>query len=377
MEFCVLDLCFGGLGFLWYTLKRCFGGRMKTVAVIALQDGMQIGKDIVVGDKVAIKKGTTVDNIIRQKISAFKLMTVEILEPEDLAETYYEKVRVSEDFSKYQRLYTANLAAYKVAVDSFIYKKVPFRFVDLKAIADSLCPDTISGRRLFSYLNILLPDESDMSYAHGVNVALICKKIGKWLKLTEEEQETLVYAGFLYDVGKFMLPQDIIWKPGKLNDMEFDLIKTHAFYGYHLLSKFNLDQRILNATLMHHERCDGSGYPQKLKGDEIDKFARIVAIADVYEAMTSARSYRQPMNIYKVVEILRGDMLQKYDYGYISTFLNHILDELIGNTVMLSNGMQGEVLMHSTTTFGRPIVKCEDSIIDLGQERSISVLSFV
>ena len=159
--------------------------------------------------------------------------------------------------------------------------------------------------------------------------------------------------------------------------MEFDLVKTHAFYGYHILSKFNLDPKILNATLMHHERCDGSGYPQKLKGDEIDKFAKIVAIADVYEAMTSARSYRQPMNIYKVVEILRGDMLQKYDYGYISTFLNHILDELIGNTVMLSNGMQGEVLMHSTTTFGRPIVKCEDSIIDLGQERSISVLSFV
>ncbi len=350
---------------------------MKTMAVVALQDGMQIAKDIVIGDKVAIKKGTTVDKIIKQKLEAFKLMTVEILEEEDLAATYYEKIRVSENFKKYQELYNANLQAYKVAVDSFIYKKVPFRFVDLKAISDALCPDRLSARTLFSYINILLPKETDMSYVHGLNVALICKKAGKWLKLTDEEQETLVYAGFIYDIGKFMLPQDIIWKPGKLTDMEYDLIQTHAFYGYHLLSKFKIDQRILNATLMHHERCDGTGYPQKLKAPEIDKFAKIIAIADVYEAMTSAKTYRQPYTVYKVIEILRSDMFQKYDLRYISTFLKNVLDELIGNNVLLSNGMIGEVVMHSTATFGRPIVKCEDRIVDLGIEKGINVISFV
>ncbi|MCR4786893.1 MAG: HD domain-containing protein [Lachnospiraceae bacterium] len=349
---------------------------MKTVVTSALQDGMQIGEDITIGDKVAIKKGTKVDSLIKQKLEAFKLMTVQVLEAEDLANTYYEKIRVSEAFQKFQSDYNANLAAYKVAVDSFIYKKVPFRFEDLTAITNALCPDTISGKRLFSYINILLPKEGDMSYAHGMNVALICKKMANWFKLSEEESNILIYSGFLYDIGKFMLPQDIIWKPDKLNKMEFDLVKTHAFYGYHMLSKFHLDERILNATLMHHERCDGSGYPQGLGRDEIDKFAKMVAIADVYEAMTSARSYRAPMNPYKVVEIIKGDMFQKYDYAYISAFLSHILDELIGNFVTLSNGMEGEVVMN-TGTLGRPVVNCGDTVVNLEQERSINILAIV
>lgn len=350
---------------------------MKTMAVMALQDGMQLAEDIVVGDKIAIKKGTKVDHIVKQKLEAFKRLTVTVMEAEDLAETYYEKIRVSESFKDFQLKYTANLAAYKVAVDSFIIKKVPFRFVDLKAIADALCPDSISGKRLFSYINIMIHDEGDMSYAHGLNVALICKKMGKWLRLSPEECETLLYAGFLFDVGKFMLPNDIIWKPGKLNKMEFDLVKTHAFFGYHMLSKFNIDEHILNATLMHHERCDGSGYPQGLSREEIDPFAKMIAIADVYEAMTSARAYRAPMNPYQVVEIIKEEMFLKYDIAIITTFLNHIMDEMIGNDVRLSNGMVGEVIMNNSTAIGRPVIKCKEDIIDLSKQRDIRIIELI
>ena len=350
---------------------------MKTVAVMSLQDGMQLAEDIMVGDKIAIKKGTKVDHIVKQKLTAFKLLTVNVLEAEDLAETYYEKIRVSEAFKDFQLKYNANLAAYKVAVDSFIYKKVPFRFVDLKAIADTMCPDSISGKRLFSYINIMIHDEADLSYAHGLNVALICKKMGKWLRLSPEECETLIYAGFLFDIGKFMLPNDIIWKPGKLNKMEFDLVKTHAFFGYHLLSKFGLDERILNATLMHHERCDSSGYPQGLQREEIAPFAKMIAIADVYEAMTSARTYRAPMNPYQVVDIIKDDMFLKYDVGIITTFMNHIMDEMIGNSVRLSNGMVGEVIMNNSGTIGRPVIKCKDDIVDLSQQRDIKIVELI
>ncbi len=350
---------------------------MKTVAVMSLQDGMQLAEDIEVGGKVAIKKGTKVDHIIKAKLEAFRVFAVQIVEAEDLAETYYEKIRVSEAFKTFQTNYNANLAAYKVAVDSFIYKKVPFRFVDLKAIADALCPDTISGKRLFSYINIMLHDESNMSYAHGLNVALICKKMGKWLRLSPEDGETLLYAGFLFDIGKFMLPNDIIWKPGKLNKMEFDLVRTHAFYGYHMLSKFGINEHILNATLMHHERCDGSGYPQGLTRDDIDPFAKMIAIADVYEAMTSARTYRAPMNPYQVVEIIKDEMYLKYDIAIITTFMNHILDEMIGNDVKLSNGMTGEVIMNNSGALGRPVVKCKDDIIDLSQQRDVKILELI
>ena len=350
---------------------------MQMVATLALQPGQVLAEDITMGGRVAIKKGTTVDKIIIQKLEAFKVMGVSIMEPEDYATTYYEKVRLSKAFKQFSDDYNANLIAYKVAVDSFIYKKVPFRFDDLKAISEHLCPDRLTGKQLFAYLYLLLPSEDNLTYAHGLNVALICRVFARWLKLSSEEAEILTYCGFLYDIGKFILPQDIIWKPGKLNKMEFDLVKTHAFHGYYLLSKFNLNEHILNATLEHHERSDGSGYPQGLMGDMIDPYAKIVSIADVYEAMTSARSYREPMCPYKVIQIFESESFQKYDVYFITVFLSHVVDELIGNRVRLSNGLEGEVVMNNRNDLSRPIVKCDDQIIDLSQNRSISINAII
>ena len=349
---------------------------MEVVAAAALQDGQILAEDIIVGGNVAIKKGTKVDRIIRQKIEAFKIMGVAVLEPSDLAETYYEKVRLSKEFKKFQETYNANLVAYKVAVDSFIYNKVPFRLPELKELAIKLCPDNLLGKTLFACINLIVPNESSMSFAHGLNVALICRIMARWFNLNEKDADTLVYAGFLYDIGKFLLPQDIIWKPDKLSKMEFDLIKTHAFHGYYLLKKsFGIDEHILNAVLQHHERADGSGYPQGLKSDETDPFAKMVAIADVYEAMTAPRTYREPMCPYKAIQIIENESLQKYDTYYVTTFLTHIVDELIGNRVRLSNSMEGEVIMNNRNDLARPVVKCGDQIIDLSQNRSISIVA--
>lgn len=350
---------------------------MQMVATLALQTGQVLAEDIEIGGKIAIRKGTQIDRIIIQKLEAFRIMGVNIMEPEDYAKTYYEKVRLSKAFKQFSSDYNANLVAYKVAVDSFIYKKVPFRFDDLKSIANALCPDNMMGKQLFAYLYLLLPSEDNLTYAHGMNVALICRIMAKWLKLSPDESDLLVYCGFLYDIGKFILPQEIIWKPGKLNKMEYDLVKTHAFHGYYLLSKFNINEHILNATLEHHERCDGSGYPQGLSADMIDPYAKIISIADVYEAMTSARSYREPMCPYKAIDILEDDSLQKYDVYFMNMFLSHIVDELIGNRVKLSNGTEGEVLMNNKNDLARPLVKCDNQIIDLAQERSIGIIAII
>ncbi len=352
------------------------GSDMEMVATVALQDGQILAEDIMVGDKIAIKKGTKVDSIVKQKLQAFKLMSVSVMEPSDYAETYYEKVRLSKDFKKFQEVYNENLIAYKVAVDSFIFNKVPFRLPELKGMADKLCPSNLLGKTLFACINLIVPSEGNMSFAHGLNVALICKIMARWFNLNEKDTDTLVLSGFLYDVGKFLLPQDIIWKPDKLSKLEFDLIKTHAFHGYYLLKKsFGIDEHILNAVLQHHERADGSGYPQGLKSDETDPFAKMVAIADVYEAMTAPRTYREPMCPYKAIQIIEDESLQKYDTYYITTFLQHIVDELIGNRVRLSNSMEGEVIMNNRNDLSRPVVKCGDQIIDLSQNRSISIIA--
>lgn len=347
---------------------------MEMVATLALTEGMVLAEDILSQGKTIVKKNTTVDKIVIQKLQAFHIMGVNIMEPADYAETYYEKIRLGKPFKQYEQLYNANLVAYKVAVDSFIYKKVPFRTDDLLNIANSLCPDTMTGKLLFSYLYLLLPNEDNLTYAHGLNVALISHVYGRWLGFSKEDIDTLTLCGFLYDIGKFILPYDIIWKPDRLNKMEFDLVKTHAFHGYHLLSKQqNLNEHIKLATLQHHERCDGSGYPQGLKADEIDIYAKIIAIADVYEAMTSARTYREPICPYKVISIFESESFQKYDFKILYSFLSHVADELIGNRVHLSNGMEGEVVMNNINNYSRPMVNCNGNVIDLTKQRDITI----
>ena len=352
---------------------------MYTVACAELKDGMIIGDNITIGDKVVIKKGAKVDDVIRRQLAAYKLIAVNILEEEDFAETYYGKVRVSRVFKKFEEDYTANLMAYKVAVDSFIYKKVPFRIQDLLEIVKNLVSEKMMGKELFAYLYLHLPSEDQLPYAHGLNVALISRIFARWLGLSEAETNELCVSGFLFDVGKYMIPPDILHKPTKLNRMEYDLVKTHAFHGYYLLNHYskNVGQRVLNATLQHHEYTDGTGYPQGLKGAEIDPYAKVMTILDTYEAMTSARSYRAPKCPYEVIHILETNMLQRYDVQFTQLFSRHIVDELIGSRVMLNDGSTWEVMMNNGNDLSRPILRSDNDVLDLSKNRDLVITGII
>lgn len=352
---------------------------MYMVATPALQIGMTAAEDVVSGENIIIKKGSMIDDIAVKKLQAYHIMGINITEPADYASTMLEKMKLSREFKQFQSDYEANLMAFKVAVDSFIQKKVPFRIVDLQAIIDHLVYPSMTPTTLFSYISLILVDEDRMNYAHSLNVALISKIFAKWFRFNEDDTNTLILSGFLYDVGKFMLPNDIIWKPDKLSKMEYDLVKTHAFYGYYLLSKTpNIPQNVLAATLQHHERVDGSGYPQGLSGNEINQFAKIIAILDAYEALTSPRTYRRPKNPYEAVQILSTDGYTKYDASYIKNFLTYLVEELKGNNVRLSNGMEGVVVMNNPHHLSRPYVQLSDNnIFSLGDNKDVYITDII
>ncbi|MCR5789146.1 MAG: HD-GYP domain-containing protein [Lachnospiraceae bacterium] len=341
---------------------------MEMVATYVLNDSHTIAEDVIALGRVIVEKDTKVTPKVIERLNDYSIMGVMCYEPSDFATSYYEKIRLSKEFSKWKTDYETMLVAYKVAVDSFVIKKIPFRESDLLNISSTLFTDKMTGKRLMTYINLMTPREDDLSYVHGLNVALMSKLFGRWLKWSAPDVDWLTLAGFIYDVGKHFLPQDIIWKPGKLSSMEYDLIKTHAFHAYHLLSKTNLDKRILNCVLQHHERCDGSGYPQGLKGPEIDDFAKVIAIVDVYEAMTAPRTYRSPMCPFKAIAILEQDVYQKYDIKYIHTFMQNLSDEMIGNHVRLNTGDVSVVIMTNRHYFSKPIIQMEDgTVIDLSK----------
>ena len=161
-----------------------------------------------------------------------------------------------------------------------------------------------------------------------------------------------------------MLPQDLIWKPSKLTDMEFELMKTHTLQGYNLLKDQDLDESILLATLEHHEKCDGTGYPSKLKEDQINLFAKYIAIIDAYEAMTSARTYRQSLVPFQVIENFERNE-RFYPSIILRNILLHIANSQVGLTVRLSDERLAEVILINQRNLSRPLVKCGDEVIDL------------
>lgn len=233
-----------------------------------------------------------------------------------------------------------------------------------------------SSVKLFDLLRTLRGND-DTVYAHSINVGMIARVLGKWLKMSNDDLDTLTIAGFLHDIGKLTIPPEVLTKTGKLTDEEFAKIRKHPLNSYKILSTIpNIDKRILYAALQHHERYDGSGYPDHLKGDRIDDFAAIMAIADVYDAMTASRSYRSAKCAFEVIDDFEKDGFQKYNAKFIMTFLQHIADYYNNSVVMLSNEQTARIIYINSQALSRPMVKLNSGdIIDLSKERELHIVS--
>lgn len=185
------------------------------------------------------------------------------------------------------------------------------------------------SRRLFEQTATALVTAIDAkdtySHGHSIRVAEYSERIAKELGMNEEEVREVYYAGLLHDVGKLGVPNHIINKKGKLTDEEYDIIKLHPVMGNQILSSISEYPYLSIGAHFHHERYDGKGYPNRLKGDDIPKIARIISVADAYDAMSSKRSYRDiiPQQIIRE-EIVKGAGTQ-FD-PTIAKIMQHLID---------------------------------------------------
>lgn len=240
----------------------------------------------------------------------------------------------------------------------------------------SLYSDIPKGSSVFDIIHSMR-DYDDSTYVHSINVTLVTLMFAKWLDLPEEDVEILSIGALLHDIGKLYIPENIIKKDGRLTDTEFEVIKSHPIHGYKLVADTDLNVHVKNIILMHHEKCDGSGYPFGLKGDKIDRFAKIVAIADIYDATTSARVYRGPLSPFEVVDIFISEGFQKFEAKYIMVFLQKIAETYLDQDVILSTGEQGTVVFINSNSLSRPIVRVGEKFYDLSKEKDISILKIV
>lgn len=291
--------------------------------------------------------------------------------------SYSQKIRRSKSFHMFKIDYNKKLTLLRHSMNDLLKKNVPVDTSSLLNQVSSLYQNNMTTLSIFDMLHNMRQID-DSTYAHSLNVALIARMLGEWIGLKDDDLEILTLAGLLHDIGKCMVPEAIIGKPSQLTPDEFDEVKKHARYGAEILEKQPLDKRVIRTALMHHERCDGSGYPMGLKNSEIDDFAKIIGIADVYDAMTSNRCYRKGLCPFEVIATFEKEGLIKYDSRYILTFLNRIVDTYICNSVLLNDGTCGKIVLMNQHSLSRPVIHTlTNEYIDLTKHPELHIQAII
>lgn len=250
------------------------------------------------------------------------------------------------------------------------------KVVPIVKLRQNVIPMIIEATQSGNMLELIVSLQAldDYTYRHNVAVAALANLIGQWLKLDQQALLQLTTSALLHDVGKMLIPKNILNKPEKLTNEEFQIMKHHTILGYELLKRtVGVSHRQALVALQHHERMDGSGYPLGLKRDKIDPFSRIVAVADVFHAMTSARVYRSPSPFYKVLEQMEQDAFGVLDPIITNLFIEKIMNSLIGHCVKLTDGSEGMIVMIQQHRLTRPLIKRRDQFIDLSEQSSLHI----
>lgn len=159
---------------------------------------------------------------------------------------------------------------------------------------------------------------------HQHNVAKYSELIARNLKLPYDAMLNLLFAAQFHDVGKLKIPKEILNKPEKLTKEEMEIMKQHSLYGAEYLKKYGFEKDVIEGVLYHHERYDGSGYPDGLKRNDIPLFSRIIAVADSFDAMTSDRPYKKALSVEEAIKSLKDCKGSQFDPEIIKIFLEEI-----------------------------------------------------
>ncbi len=336
---------------------------MKTVQVRDLVPGMVIGADVYDSSgNLLFRTGTTVNEAAITTLNQYYIYNVFVEDASIPIETPREegtrsqKIKASKEFREFKEKFEDVVGTFQNQLNDIVSRNA--NSIDTQAILDeplSLFKNQTT-QSVFDMLHNLRTYD-DTTYVHCINVSLISGILARWAGYSKEDIDNAMLAGVLHDIGKLVIPGTIIKKPARLTKEEYEIVKNHTIEGYKILDSYDVNENMKYAALMHHERCDGKGYPFQLKAIQINRFAKIVSIADVYDAMTSARCYRGPICPFEVIDIMMDEGLERYDTKLILTFLEHMGNTYLNNRVRLSDGSEGEIIFVDSKYPSKPLIK--------------------
>ena len=245
-------------------------------------------------------------------------------------------------------------------------------------LVDSSIMKSVHNSGVMDYLyelNHLATDE----YQHCVRVSILAGVLAKWMELDRTEIREIVLAGFLHDIGKTKIDKKILEKRFEnLTPEEYDIYIEHPLAGHHLINHDpSLSEGIKLAILQHHERMDGSGFPFNAVGDDIHLYARIIAVADLYDNITTEREGARKETPFTALAQITKEMFTSLDPGACVPFLTHVQQVFIGSTVILNDKRRGRIIQYPRDFAAMPVVEINpETIINLNNEKELSIIEY-
>lgn len=333
------------------------------IAPDALEVGYILDEDVYENRVLLIRKGQVVTDHIKELLQTRKTVKIVRHVPE---ESVYLEKDLSDD----------RIVRLNEQVKTRIKEDVTKLFDDIESdsnaslaqnISDTIVNDVLKKDGVGLNLDELKVSD-EYTFKHSVDVAAGSIILAKYLGLGADNIRDIGTAGVLHDIGKIMIPNEILNKNGKLTDKEFAVIKNHPVYGYQMLSKNqSIAEPIRRAVLYHHEKFCGGGYPSGLKGNEIPLYARVLSVIDVFDALVTERPYHKAYSVADTLEIMYT-MYSQFDVEVFQAFLKSLIVYPIGSIITLSNGIQAQVIKTNKGYPLRPVVKD----IKTGEELDLS-----
>lgn len=225
---------------------------------------------------------------------------------------------------------------------------------------------------------IMYGSGEDCIYRHCINVAMLSYMLGVWLKFDKTKLDLLTYSALLHDIGKIKINFNILNKKSNFSDQDLTAVKNHSVLGYEIVKNISfLDKSIAQSILMHHEKLDGSGYPFGVSEDKIIQFARIIAIADIFDAVNSDRIYHKKKAPLEAVRIIKKESFGKLDYEYCNVFLTHILNYYNGKEILLSNNVKATLVKVEVNSLDKPLLLMEDGFLELKESPDLYIKKII
>lgn len=335
-----------------------------------LMTGDQVAEDVYKENMLLVKAGTSIDAGIKQKLKKWNILTVPVVV--DIPRVEHKPRVLAKDEGIRQLFYTL----LQQVVSEIRYGYALHSEKDIHWL-ESVFVSCMSDTFVYNELMALKEWDTD-SFLHTIDVFLLGSLLSKKTGRSYDDHLLFAKGCLLHDIGKSRIPQTILQKRGTLSPDEFEAVKNHTIWGYEKVKAAKKPDSIAMLAKSHHEKLDGSGYPEGLKAKDIKQEVRMLTVVDIYSALTMKRSYRSPYDITQALKLLFDDR-QKIDHHYLVEFMDMLCIYPPHSIVELSDRTKAEVLYVSERMPYMPILKRLDNLqmMELPRNLSLKISRFI